>query len=134
MVGAIGIIILLYLVRRAMDALRRPEMSGMTPEKVRKTWEEIGKTAGQGVMGMKLAIIEADRLLDAVLKSMMMPGETMAERLKVAQYKYPDLKRVWYAHKLRNQLVHESSFELRSRDGQDALKHYRDALKTLHVL
>ena len=95
---------------------------------------EYKKTSGQGMMGAKMAIMEADALLDSALKSMSMPGMSMADRLRVARYKYPKLNKVWWAHKLRNQLVHESSFQLGSRQAKQALEEYERAFKTMNLL
>ncbi len=81
-----------------------------------------------------MAIVEADKLLDSSLKSMTIPGETLGERLKFASYKYPELRKVWFAHKLRNQLVHEASFEISVGQAKSALHEYKKALKVLHVL
>lgn len=130
-VALIAAAIGLFALTRAM---RRPEMEGLTPKRVKELWRQIEQTGSQGIMGAKLAVMEGDKLLDGVLKSMMMPGETMAERLKTAQYKYPNLQKVWWAHKLRNQLAHDSSSEITHRQAMTALKDFEAALKTLHVL
>jgi hypothetical protein len=65
---------------------------------------------------------------------MMIPGETLADRLKMAAYNYPAITKVWSAHKLRNQLVHDSSFELRASEARRALSDFHDALRTLRIL
>lgn len=114
--------------------LRRPEMDGMTPERVKQLWGQIEHSAKQGTLGRKMAVIEADKLLDNVLRSMMLPGETLGERLKMAAYKYPKIKDVWNAHRLRNQLVHETSFELSEREANRALNDFEKTLKMLNVL
>lgn len=114
--------------------LTRPDLHGMGRMEIIKRWTEIESVANQGVMGSKMAIVEADKLLDSALKSMMMPGETLGERLRVAGYKYPELRHVWFAHKLRNQLVHETSFEITKSQASAALHEYKKALKTLNVL
>ncbi len=121
-------------VWRLVRFLRRPDMHGLSREAVAKQWAQIEQLPEQGLVGAKLAVIEADKLLDGVLKSMMFPGETMADRLKVSAYKYPDIRQVWGAHKLRNQLVHDSAFELTSRQAHYALKDFARALRTLNVL
>jgi hypothetical protein len=130
-IGLIVVAIILLILTRSM---RRPEMYGMTPARVKELWKQIEQTGKQGIMGAKLAVMEADKLLDGVLKSMMMPGDTMAERLKAAQYKYPNLQKVWWAHKLRNQFAHDSSSEITQRQAATALKDFESALKTLKVL
>jgi hypothetical protein len=112
----------------------RPEMHGMSREQVAERWKMIRQTSQQGQMGAKLAVMEADTLLDSALKSMMMPGMTLGERLKMAQYKYPKLKNVWWAHKIRNQLVHESSFQLSTRMAGQALDEFEKAFKILNLL
>ncbi len=133
----IGIIVaafLVQLIRRLSGALMRPEMYGVSRKEIKESWENIKKTSLQGMMGAKMAIMEADALLDSALKSMSMPGMSMADRLRVARYKYPKLNKVWWAHKLRNQLVHETSFQLGSRQAKQALEEYERAFKTMNLL
>jgi len=125
---------IVFVIARLLRTLRRPELHGMNREAIKGTWEQLEKMPEQGLMGAKLAVIEADKLLDTVLKSMFMPGETLGERLKVAAYKYPRLNQVWSAHKLRNQLVHDSSFEITIWQARVALTEYRRALNTLNAL
>jgi len=102
---------------------------------MRSRWEEIERSASQsGEMGRKLAIIEADKLLDHALKALAMPGATLGERLKFAQYKYPELRDVWWAHKIRNQLAHEATFHLDNSMARTALKSFKKALTRLGAL
>jgi hypothetical protein len=133
-IGLVIVIVLGIAFQKLLHAFRRPELHGLTPEKILETWNQIEQMANQGVMGSKLAVIEADKLLDGVLRSMIMPGETMGERLKSASYKYKDINKVWPAHKLRNQMVHDTTFEISSSQAKRALKDFEAALITLHVL
>ncbi|MFA6099535.1 MAG: hypothetical protein WC750_01490 [Patescibacteria group bacterium] len=134
-VAILVIIGLALLIRWIKKRLSRPETWGMSREEVSKRWQEIRKVSEQsGQMGMKMALMEADKLLDSALKSIMMPGDTLGERLKSACYKYPKLKEVWWAHKLRNQLVHEHDFRLSDRETRRALDEFEKAFKTLNVL
>ncbi|MFA6428920.1 MAG: hypothetical protein WCV84_00275 [Patescibacteria group bacterium] len=126
--------ILMIVLRRAFQFLRRPDVHGLDPDRVKETWHQIEQTSQQGVMGAKMAIIEADKLLDGVLKAMFIPGETLGERLKVACYKYKNLQKVWGAHKLRNQLVHDTSFEISMPQARAALNDFRSALRLLGML
>lgn len=137
--GVVAAILLLIglalLIRWVKRRLSRPEMWGMAREEVTRRWQEIRGVSGQhGQMGMKMALMEADKLLDSALKSLMMPGDTLGERLKVACYKYPALRSVWPAHKLRNQLVHQHDFQLSERETRRALDEYERALKTLNII
>lgn len=123
--------LLVFLIKRITS---RPESHGLSREEIRAKWEEIERIASQGTMGAKMAIVEADKLLDGALKSIMLPGETMGERLKSGCYKYPELRDVWFAHKLRNQLVHEATFEIGSRDAVAAIRAFKKALKTIRMM
>ncbi len=129
-----GFIVLILFILWLRRRITRPELAGLTRQQIAARWVEIRKASQQGLMGAKLAIMEADTLLDSGLKSMMIPGETLGERLKVAGYKYPQLQKVWWAHKLRNQLVHEATFQISPRQAHQALDEFEKALKTLNVL
>ena len=137
-IGIAAVIALALLIGLAVwikRKLSRPEMYGLSREEVQKRWQRVRDTSKMnGQMGMKLALVEADVLLDAALKSLVMPGDTLGERLKVACYKYPKLKDVWWAHKLRNQLVHDHEFRLSDREVGRALDEFEKALKVLNVL
>lgn len=129
----VAVLILIGVVIVLVRKLQRPELEGLTPEKVKQYWEQLRASSKQGPLGQKIAVIEADKLLDNVLKSMLIPGDTMGERLKMAAYKYPHIKDVWPAHRLRNQLVHETNFELKG-EAKWALDDFEDALRLLRVL
>lgn len=132
--GVVVVTLLGIAVYRLVRVFRRPELYGTSREQILKRWEQIEHTATQGTMGAKLAIIEADKLLDQVLRSMHMPGTTLGERLKSTAYRYPNIRKVWGAHRLRNQLVHDTSFEMGSRQAKQALDDYKAALKVLNVM
>ncbi len=121
-------------IKKLIRAITRPEMIGMDREQVEEQWKQIEQVAEQGMMGAKLAVIEADKLLDNALKSLMMSGETLGERLKFAAYKYPKIRQVWPAHKIRNQLVHDTAFQISSRQAKEALRGFHEALETLNIL
>ena len=138
-IGTMFGVVVAFVVGAAVVAgflrkLKRPEMEGMTREKVKQLWSQIEQSAKQGKLGEKIAIIEADKLVDNVLKSMLIPGDTMGERLKAAGYKYRNLRDVWPAHRIRNRLVHETDYELRGGDTKRTLEDFRRALQVLNVM
>ena len=81
--------------------------------------------------GMILAVIDADKLFDEALKKRNYKGKTMGERLVSAQRDMSDNDAVWYAHKLRNRLVHEPTTRLRKNEAKNALAGFRQRLKNL---
>ncbi|KPJ85493.1 hypothetical protein AMJ57_02830 [Parcubacteria bacterium SG8_24] len=116
-----------FLASKRFEAADRDTM--------RRRWVEIEDLMRQpGEMPPRMAVLEADKLLDYALKSLAMPGETLGERLKFAQYRYPQLKEVWWAHKIRNRLAHESTFRLERRLARRALRTFRKALETLGAI
>jgi hypothetical protein len=92
----------------------------------------------QGLLADKstwpLAVIDADKLLDEALKRSRYKGKTMGERLVSAQRDIKNNDEVWFGHKLRNRLVHETNVKLNKRDVKDALLGIRSALKDLGAL
>ncbi len=84
--------------------------------------------------GMVLAVIEADKLLDEALKKRHFKGKTMGERLVSAQRTLTNNDSVWFAHKLRNRLVHEPNVKLKKKEAQKALEGFKQALKDLGAL
>lgn len=84
--------------------------------------------------GMVLAIIDGDKLLDQALKKRHFKGNTMGERLVSAQRMISDNDAVWYAHKLRNRLVHEPNVRLKKKEAQAALAGFRQGLKDLGAM
>lgn len=84
--------------------------------------------------GMILAVIDADKLLDEALKKRNYKGKTMGERLVAAQRDISDNDAVWYAHKLRNRLVHEPDVRLRKHEAKNALAGFRQGLHDLGAL
>lgn len=84
--------------------------------------------------GMVLAVIDADKLLDEALRKRHFRGKTTGERLVAAQRELSDNDAAWFAHKLRNRLVHEPNIKLKKRECQTALAGFRQALKDLGAL
>jgi len=102
---------------------------------MRRRWQEVESLLdAPGELSPKLALIEADKLLDHALKTLAMAGDTLGERLKFAQYKYPHLRDVWWAHKIRNRLVHEASYHLDRRLARKAVNQYRKSLQIIGAI
>lgn len=65
----------------------------------------------------KQAINEADIMLDELVKNLPATGENLGERLKsIEPSDFLTLQEAWEAHKVRNQIVHESGFVLSKRE------------------
>lgn len=75
----------------------------------------------------KLAIIEADVILDETLRKRGFAGSSLGERLKsVSPNQLASLQDAWEAHKIRNRIAHEGSdFVLTQRLAQETIARYR---------
>lgn len=120
-----GLIVLVIVSRWAN---RRPRM--LDQEYFREQWATLLARV-KTPEGMMLAVIDADKLLDEALKKRHLRGKTMGERLVAAQRLLSDNDAVWYAHKLRNRLVHEPNVRLKKREAKDALAGFRQGLRDL---
>lgn len=81
----------------------------------------------------KLAVLEADNLLDEVLDAEGYQGETIGEKLKAMDpgtiHSYNDL---WEAHKMRNEIAHETTtVELSKKAARDTINKFEVAFREL---
>ena len=101
----------------------------------KKRWNELMKLMEvKKTLNCKLAVIEADKLLDSILQEMKFDGETVGDRLKLAAFKFPKLKNVIWAHKMRNILVNDENYFLKYTVAFKVLRLYRKALKDLGAM
>lgn len=101
-----------------------------------KKWREIeAKAAGELPEASKLAIIEADKFVDDILKKIGLPGEHMADRLdNLPAAEMRSIEKFWYAHRLRNNIVHTPGFEVSPQEARKAMEGYRAFLEELGIL
>jgi hypothetical protein len=84
---------------------------------------------------LKLALIEADKILDEILKIAGFRGSTMAERLQnLTPAQIPNINKLWLAHKVRNRIVHEPDFALPREEVFEHIDEYYKAFKGFGLL
>lgn len=101
-----------------------------------KVWERIQKRIRSGHDAeMRLALIEADKLWDELLRRMGYDGETTAERMKyITAAQFANIEDLWAAHKLRNRLVHDTEFPPRQDEILRAIEVYEKAFRELQLI
>jgi len=74
----------------------------------------------------KLAIIEADAMLEALMNQLGFKGETLGDKLKSAdQTKFKSLTSAWEVHTIRNRIAHEgASFQLSQHEAKRVIAIY----------
>ncbi|MBI2120160.1 MAG: hypothetical protein HYT94_00875, partial [Parcubacteria group bacterium] len=84
----------------------------------------------------RLAIIEADTLLEEIVKKMGYEGTTLGEMLKnVEPSDFTTLNEAWEAHKVRNQIAHQgSSFTLTKREAKRIIQLYEKVFREFDII
>lgn len=83
----------------------------------------------------KFAVIEADKLIDEILKTAGFPGESLGERLMAIEPgQLASLDGLWSAHKTRNKIAHEPNYFMRHAEAKKAVEQFEATLKELGVL
>ena len=77
-----------------------------------------------------LAIIEADKLLDQLLRNLRYGGENLGERLKtVDRSDFLTLDDAWEAHKFRNRIAHEANMIVTEREAKRVISLYEKVFR-----
>lgn len=100
----------------------------------RTPWEKINaKLNSVNPNDWKIAVIEADKMLDSALKAAKVAGATMGDRLKnmVSGDVGGKLEEIWEAHKVRNSLVHNPEYELSSDEARKTVRALEEASKAV---
>lgn len=120
-------------VERFRDVVFKSDLSR---KRARNTWANVERHFFAGDDNdLKVAVIEADTLLDEALKNAGVQGTQLGERLKkITVSELPNIDDVWQAHKLRNRIAHETDFVLKRDLAERALTIYETALEHLGVL
>lgn len=107
---------------------------GIDKQFLQKKWQEIEELMSLGrPSNFARAVLEADKLLDHVLKGLRTPGLTMGDRLKASKNRFsPEgLDAAWKAHKVRNEIVHNSQYEITDFMAREAILNFKKAIEEL---
>lgn len=137
----ISIIILIFKIkeniRKSIEMVFESIALPDSPKKIdNQQWQSVlSKLENEGESSYKLAVIEADKIFDDLLKRMGYQGDDMGERLKqVSSDQLAHISQVWQAHKIRNRLVHELDFQLKKHEAKQIIEIYQKALNDLEAI
>jgi len=101
-----------------------------------KKWQSIVEKANsENPSDLKLAIIEADAILDDMVKKMGYSGDDLGERLKNIELSdFNTLPQAWEAHKVRNKIAHEGNFILTQREAKRIVGLYRKVFEEFEYI
>ncbi|MEF8847136.1 MAG: hypothetical protein V5A57_01755 [Candidatus Paceibacterota bacterium] len=99
-------------------------------------WRQINRYAeSDSVSKQKLAVMEAENLLDKTLKRLGYEGDNIEERLEqVPKGKIGNLNEIKIAHELRNDIAYDPDYQLQKEEVKEALGIYEKALQDLEVI
>ncbi len=106
-------------------------------KKVTKKWEKIKKRLEAGSEEeYKLAVIEADALLNKCLRDLQIGLETLEETLRkrIGSDTISNIEEVKEAHRIRNQIVWQPDFKLDLEKARELLAIYEKALEEITIL
>lgn len=116
-----GFIVYLYIKTAEIRHLEHEEMHAAhhpviheDKSAVQKRFQEVQRLAeSTNPNDWRVAIIEADIMLDDLLQSQGYPGDTLGDRLKaVDKADFHTIDAAWEAHKIRNRIAHDGSNHL----------------------
>ncbi|MFC1756917.1 hypothetical protein ACFLZC_02060 [Patescibacteria group bacterium] len=137
---AIGVAYNLYKIFR-MNKQHLAELTKIVTDvshEERKTeWDGIKKHIdSDNESDWRMAVLEADSLMEDIIKKIGYKGETFGDRLsKVKSSQLKSIDEVWFAHKMRNRIAHEGKrFKLTKGSAQKIIDSYEKAFKELEYI
>lgn len=115
---------------QAIESVAAP---GLPKSEMNKKWQTVlDKLESMEKDSYKMAVIEADKIFDDIIKRIGYQGDDMGERLKqINSAQIANIDEIWQAHKLRNQLVHEPDFQINQSQAKRSVEIYQKAMKDL---
>ncbi|MFH0791748.1 MAG: hypothetical protein V1905_00845 [bacterium] len=105
-------------------------------QKITKTWLKVTSRLNTNIESeYKLALIEADDILDKALKTQGFQGETVGDRLKeITSDIIINVDGIKEAHKVRNNIIHDPDYHLTYDTTRKSLDAYENTLKGFGLL
>jgi len=136
----IGIIWLLFKAKWLKDLLIYDIIEFLTFKpygvgRAKRVWKKILERMEKGVESeVKLAVIEAEDLLDDILKKLGYKGESFGERIKeMPRNLMPNIDDLQEAHKIHNNIIHDPNYRLNLDQAKTILEIYKKALQNLEA-
>lgn len=138
--------IVLLLIQRGLSGDLRDTMLGMNlPHELvkskqknvlRNRWDRIkGRLESGQQSEYKIAIIEADDLIDDLIRRMNYKGENFGERLaNIKPGQIENLEDLKSAHLERNKIIHDGKLEITKEQAEQIMSAYEEFLRSFEVL
>jgi len=128
----------LFIVRREEEAETLEKILNNLPAEEAKNerWSMIEELISlPSESDWKLAIIEADKMLDDLLSSLGYKGATIGDKLQVIEKgDMQSLDDAWEAHKYRNKIAHETGFTVTLHEAKNMIGRYANVFREYHYI
>lgn len=138
--------VVLLLIQRGLSANIKEANLGMniprelvrkkSKDKLRRNWEKVKEKAEtREQVQIKVAIIEADDLINDLIRRMAFPGVDTTERLAgINSGQIENIEDLKKAHSVRNRIVHDEKFIITKEQADETMSAYENFLKYHEVL
>lgn len=141
-IAVILVDLVLLMVLRGLGGDMRTIMKGASniptgsKNKMQKQWEEIRQYLKKGDPSLyKVAILEADKIANEILKGVGYDGNNMGERLaKVKPGQLDNLEDLQRAHQVRNRVIYEKDFDVDRQMAEEIIVIYQKFLENLQFI
>lgn len=140
-VSVLFIDMILLLVLRGLggdirNTLRGAQMPLSSKKKIQKRWLEIeNRLKLEDALQNKVAILEADKLVDEILFNIGYSGKNMKERLDSANAnQIEEIDNLIEAHEIRNKIIYDDKFYIDSNEAKRVIELYREFLDNMEII
>lgn len=112
-------------------------VTGRDVSRAQMRWRRIiDEINGESEQGWRLAILEADIMLNELLDNLGYKGETMADKMRqVSRSQFNSIDDAWEAHRARNKIAHEgSNMPLSQREAQHVINLYERVFREFQFI
>ncbi len=142
LISILAFIFIVYLFRK-INQIRLSEDKLLYPELEKKVfdinphWKRIvDHIESPNENDWRLAILEADIMLNGLLDALSLPGETVGEKLKnVEKSDFTTIDSAWEAHRIRNSIAHDGvAYLLNQREARRVIELYRRVFQEFQMI
>ncbi len=118
-------------MRDTLVGMNIPSELAYNKGKLRVKWAKVKKKLdSKNESDYKVAIIEADKIIDDLIARMNYKGENMTERLdNITPGQIENVEDLRKAHEIRNRIIHDENFVLTEEEARKTFDYYEDFLR-----
>ena len=125
------------IILKILPVQGEEKITGKEKPMTNPKWELVGKHIDSvNQSDWKLAILEADIMLNDLLDSLQLPGDSIGEKLKsIEKSSFNTIEQAWEAHKIRNSIAHEGSdFLITEREARRVIGLYKEVFEEFEMI